>query len=252
MQTAPVVAGMQRHSMRVTEREPERLARRMPRMRRDIPRRRHNEHEVPPANTIAFKTTLHRRRTAVAETLSTGPLCGIISAARCRLDAVRISDDTGRGKEGRSMQYKGVRRLPAGVVAMMVAVVLLFESYVFAHSGFMSDRAFSSASDIVVFLVCPALPFVVLAWLARRREVDRHAEARAQGVFFSGLATCLLSAYVFFRFVKPIGWGMDQGTGKVFVLLLPLVAVPASLVLYAIGYGCAVTWKRHRSKDGRT
>jgi len=53
MQPAPVAAGMQRHSMRGTEREPERLARRMPRMRRDIPRRRHNEHEAPLAGTIA-------------------------------------------------------------------------------------------------------------------------------------------------------------------------------------------------------
>lgn len=70
MQPGPVVAGMQRPSMRVTEREPERLARRMPRMRRDIPRRRHNEHEAPPANTIAFKATSYRRRTAVAEPLA--------------------------------------------------------------------------------------------------------------------------------------------------------------------------------------
>ena len=150
------------------------------------------------------------------------------------------------------MRYEVMSRLLAAVLAMMIAVVLLFESYVLAHCGFMSDKAFSSASDFFVFLVCPALPFMILAWLARRREVDRHPEARAQGVFFSGMVTCLLSAYVFFRFVKPIGWGMDQGTGKAFVLLLPLVAVPASLVLYAIGYGCAVTWKRHRSKDGRT
>jgi len=69
-QPAPVVAGMRRHSMRVTEREPERLARRMPRMRRDIPRRRHNEHEAPPGNGIAFMATLYRRRTAVAEPLA--------------------------------------------------------------------------------------------------------------------------------------------------------------------------------------
>ena len=66
-QPGPVVARMRRHSMRVTEREPERLARRMPRMRRDIPRRRHNQHDAPPVNTVAFKATLHRRRTAVAE-----------------------------------------------------------------------------------------------------------------------------------------------------------------------------------------
>lgn len=149
------------------------------------------------------------------------------------------------------MRYGGSHGLAVAVVAMMIAIMLLFESYVVAHCRLLSDRAFSSTSDFLVFLVCPALPFVILTWLARWREADPHQDARAQGAFFAGIMICLLSAYVFFRFVKPIGWGMDQGTGRIFVLLLPMASVPATLVLFAVGYGVARACKRHRCKDGR-
>jgi hypothetical protein len=40
----------------------------------DVPRRRHNEHEAPPVNTIAFRATSYRRRTAVAEPWRAGCL----------------------------------------------------------------------------------------------------------------------------------------------------------------------------------
>jgi hypothetical protein len=61
-------------SMRGTEREPERLARKVRKQLACQPRRRLNEHEAPPANTIAFKATSYRRRTAVAEPWRAGCL----------------------------------------------------------------------------------------------------------------------------------------------------------------------------------
>lgn len=132
------------------------------------------------------------------------------------------------------------------VVLIMTATVLLFEAYVVSHSRFLSNNPFTSPADVFLFLLCPAMPFLILGWLARHQGTRRYPEYRGKCAVITATATFVFSVWVFFNFINNIDWGMDQGTGRVIVLLLPLVTVPGSLILYAVAYMSVVMWRKHQ------
>jgi hypothetical protein len=123
-------------------------------------------------------------------------------------------------------------------LVLMIVSVCLFESYVIRHSGLVSDKPFTRTGDFFLFLICVSLPFLVLYFMAAAslRFTSQESPGRTWGVLLSVVGLFTFSLLFFFRGVSPVGWGMDQGTATVMVIIFPIVAVPCTLVLYATTY----------------
>lgn len=142
---------------------------------------------------------------------------------------------------------RNINRPALVVFVMMTATVMLFESYVIVHSRAVSERGFTSWLDGALFLICPALPFLLLLFFARRRGTERYQGVRALSATIAAGLTLAVSSCYLIALIRPIAWGMDQGTATLYVVLLPLAAVPGAAICSGVAYILFAGWKRRHA-----
>ena len=127
-----------------------------------------------------------------------------------------------------------------------LACLGLYEYHILQHTSFVSEDPFLTVGDMILTLILIPLPFGIVHFLASisvRFKKDETA-GRVRGIT-SGLVTVLaISLLIYILKVSPSVTPAYRGVVRWSVILLPIIAIPASILVYVCSFVFFSVWSK--------